>query len=65
MYRQRTPDTGIAAGFGPLAKVQVIPDDVSRTNVHETKGPLVWERPISYQLVGEVMAHQGNDAYRD
>jgi hypothetical protein len=21
----------------------------------------VWERPVSYQLVGEVMAHQGDD----
>ncbi len=23
------------------------------------------ERPMSYQLVGEVTAHQGNDGYRD
>ena len=21
----------------------------------------LWERPMAYQLVGEVMAHQGND----
>jgi len=21
----------------------------------------LWERPVSYQLVGEVMAHQGDD----
>ena len=26
---------------------------------------LAWERPMSYQLVGEVMAHQGDDGYRD
>ena len=30
-----------------------------------TKDSSVWERPISYQLVGEVMAHQGDDGYRD
>ena len=24
-----------------------------------------WERPMSYQLVGEVTAHQGYDGYRD
>jgi hypothetical protein len=26
------------------------------------KGPPVWEQAISYQLVGEVTAHQGDDA---
>ena len=26
---------------------------------------LALERPISYQLVGEVTAHQGFDGYRD
>ncbi len=26
---------------------------------------LAWERPMSYQLVGEVKAHQGFDGYRD
>ncbi len=25
----------------------------------------VWERPMPYQLVGEVTAHQGYDGYRD
>ncbi len=25
------------------------------------RGLSVWERPVSYQLVGEVMAHQGDD----
>ena len=29
-----------------------------------TKDTLVRERPIAYQLVGEVMAHQGYDGYR-
>ena len=63
MHRQRTPDTGIAAVFGPLAKVQVIPDNIFETNVLKIKGLRpVWERPMSYQLVGEVTAHQGSDA---
>jgi hypothetical protein len=26
---------------------------------------LAWERPMSYQLVGEVTAHQGDDGYRN
>ena len=30
-----------------------------------TKDLSVWERPVSYQLVGEVTAHQGFDGYRD
>ncbi len=28
------------------------------------KAPAVQERPMLYQLVGGVMAHQGYDAYR-
>ena len=28
------------------------------------KAPALRERPMSYQLVGEVMAHQGYDGYR-
>gem|GEM_PF-1852656 len=28
MHKQRTPDFGIAAVFGSLAKVQIIPDDI-------------------------------------
>ncbi len=28
-------------------------------------GLSAWERSKSYQLVGEVTAHQGNDGYRD
>ena len=27
------------------------------------KAPALWERPMAYQLVGEVMAHQGYDGY--
>ena len=37
-------------------------DDV--TSVASLKGPPVREGPMSYQLVGEVMAHQGYDGYR-
>ncbi len=32
---------------------------MSFVDKHLTKDLSVWERPISYQLVGEVMAHQG------
>ena len=28
------------------------------------KAPAARERPMAYQLVGEVMAHQGYDGYR-
>ncbi len=28
------------------------------------KGLLLREKPMTYQLVGEVMAHQGYDGYR-
>ena len=34
------------------------------TSVISLKGPPVREGPMSYQLVGEVMAHQGYDGYR-
>ncbi len=27
------------------------------------KAPALREKPMAYQLVGEVMAHQGNDGY--
>ena len=40
----------------------VIPDDVPPRHLGGPKGPPVWERAISYQLVGEVTAHQGDDA---
>ena len=52
---------------GALAKVPVIPDDIR--GFHDLRfkdgdpfgGLLALERPMSYQLVGEVMAHQGYD----
>ena len=34
------------------------------TSVISLKGPPVREGPMSYQLVGEVMAYQGYDGYR-
>ncbi len=37
-----------------------MPDDVTRL-MRMTKDLSANERPISYQLVGEVMAHQGDD----
>ena len=42
----------------------VIPDDITFRHLKVLKGPPVWERAISYQLVGEVTAHQGDDGYR-
>jgi hypothetical protein len=43
-------------------KGQVIPDDIPLSHGRGLKGPPVWEQAISYQLVGEVTAHQGDDA---
>ncbi len=55
-----------SGGLRSFAKVPVIPDDT-----HESHGLWIkgwgpsglpaWERPMSYQLVSEVMAHQGGD----
>ena len=43
-------------------KGQVIPDDITLSHGRVLKGKPVWEQAISYQLVGEVTAHQGDDA---
>jgi hypothetical protein len=43
-------------------KLQVIPDDITESHGLVLKGQPVWEQAISYQLVGEVTAHQGDDA---
>ena len=43
-------------------KGRVIPDDITFRHLKVLKGPPVWERAISYQLVGGVTAHQGDDA---
>ena len=43
-------------------KGQVISDDITEPHGLVLKGPPVWEQAISYQLVGEVTAHQGDDA---
>ena len=40
----------------------VIPDDITFRHLKVLKGPPVWERAISYQLVGRVTAYQGDDA---
>ena len=40
----------------------VIPDDMQLSHDSCLKGPPVWEQAILYQLVGEVTAHQGDDA---
>ncbi len=42
-------------------KLVVIPDDSSEPYGLADKAPAPWERGISYQLVGEVTAHQGKD----
>ena len=44
------------------SKGRVIPDDITLSHGRVLKGPPVWEQAISYQLVGEVTAHQGDDA---
>ena len=49
-----------------FAKVTVIPDEdvggmLSTSKGRGPSGLPVWDQPISYQLVGEVMAHQGID----
>ncbi len=52
-------------------KLEVIPDETIASHGAVVKGrdPFgdlsAWERSMSYQLVGEVTAHQGNDGYRD
>ena len=43
-------------------KGQVIPDETTVRHLTVLKGPPVWERAISYQLVGRVTAYQGDDA---
>ena len=40
----------------------VIPDDITARHRVVLKGQPVWAQAISYQLVGEVTAHQGDDA---
>ena len=43
-------------------KGRVIPGNIATRHLVVLKGPPVWEQAISYQLVGEVTAHQGDDA---
>jgi hypothetical protein len=43
-------------------KGRVIPEEISFSQESDLKGTPVWEQAISYQLVGEVTAHQGDDA---
>ncbi len=40
-------------------KGELIPDDADGSHGLSAKGLLVWDRETSYQLVGEVTAHQG------
>ena len=42
-------------------KGELIPDDTIEPHGLMVKGLPVWERGTSYQLVGEVTAHQGLD----
>ena len=44
------------------SKDWVIPDYIPSRHLEGLKGPPVREQAISYQLVGEVTAHQGDDA---
>ena len=43
-------------------KGRVIPDDITESHDLVLKGKPQEEQAISYQLVGEVTAHQGDDA---
>ena len=43
-------------------KGRVIPDETTESHGSVLKAAAVGERAISYQLVGEVTAHQGDDA---
>ena len=43
-----------------LAKARLIPHDLGRL-IRLRKASAVGEEPMVYQLVGEVMAHQGDD----
>ena len=45
-------------------KSGVILDMMGGRKSFPLKASAVREKPMSYQLVGEVMAHQGNDGYR-
>ena len=58
------PGHGDSGGGNPFAKAPVIPDDPAEAHASAGKAPTVWDRSMSYQLVGEVTAHQGNDGYR-
>ena len=44
------------------SKDRVIPDDMATGHPVDLKGKPVWVQAISYQLVGGVTAHQGDDA---
>ncbi len=44
-----------------LAKVRLIPNDVSRRHLKEIKDLSVMDGDASDRLVGGVTAHQGND----
>ena len=39
----------------------LIPDTDPRRHLRGSKAPAVQDEPAAYQLVGEVMAHQGDD----
>ena len=44
-----------------LGKPGLIPDTLVESHVATRKAPTVWDGPAAYQLVGGVMAHQGDD----
>ncbi len=44
-----------------IGKPVLIPHDISDSHVSEIKDLSLEDGPASYQLVGEVTAHQGND----
>ncbi len=42
-------------------KSKIILDGLFLIYIKKSKGPPIGEGPMAYQLVGEVMAHQGDD----
>ena len=56
-------DSGVPSNRD-FAKAPVIPDDPVVSHDMTGKVQAVWDRFMSYQLVGEVTAYQGIDGYR-
>ncbi len=56
-HRDSPPKGGVIPGDAPRRMTRC-----QRAGIPTCRDLSVWERPAPYQLVGEVMAHQGDDA---